>query len=766
MRGFFMPPTAAQTSISRHNRGMASLLRELKRRNVFRVAAAYALVAWILIEAGSVLLPEFGAPDWFFKVYILIVFAGFVLALIIAWIFEITPDGVKLEKDVDRRNYVPPSRGPLNFVLIGLLLVALVVSVSFNITGVRETGIDGIGNDSYSSVAVLPFENRSADPENGFFADGIHDDLLSRLAGIESLHVISRTSVDEYRDTTKNAVTIAEELGVSTIVEGAVQRSGNQVRVTVSLVDAINNTQLWSNTYDRDAGLQSVFELQSEISSAITSSLRAALTPEERERMANIPTENIEALRLFVEGTINLNQRRFDTLVLAQQQFAEAIDLDPRYAKAHAALAETVMVLYINHQAISPGEARRAASDAVATALQLDAANAQAYAVRGLIESNRWQQTRVGDGNDRAAEDFRRALDINPNYANAYVWFSTLREHEGDVEAAVRLLGTALAKDPLNRTPFINLPGLHSLRGDNDAATALLLKAMEFFPGWELPYRNLAQHLQKLGRLDEAMAWSLQHANISGDPLAGGNAIGMHRLFGNHDALAAFMANFPPDHPAVPIGLGYQKFIEGDYEATIKAFANVEEDALGANGIVNPLLVRASIRLGEFELARDILLRSNPRFSADELRIVDRFNLGEAVMLAYVEQQLGNNAAANRLLDEALLETNQLPRVGFAGHGIRDVQILALQGRIPAALDRLSEAIDEGFNSEIAFDHWSVDEDPILAPLRDEPRFDQLRAAMAARIDVLRASVMEAETNDTWSELRAKTAASLSVAAR
>jgi len=745
---------------------MASLLKELKRRNVFRVAAAYALVAWILIEAGSVLLPEFGAPNWFFKVYILIVFAGFVVALIIAWVFEITPDGVKLEKDLDRSDYAPPERGPLNLVLIGLLLVALIVSVSFNITGVRETGIDGFGVDAYSSVAVLPFENRSADPENGFFADGIHDDLLSRLAGIDSLHVISRTSVNEYRGTTKNVATIAEELGVSTIVEGVVQRSGDQVRVTVSLIDAVRDTQIWSNTYDRDAALQSIFELQSEISAAITSSLRAALTPEERERLATIPTENEDALRLFVAGTINLNQRRFDTLIEARQQFEEAIKLDPGYSRAHAALAESVMALYINHQAIAPSEARRIANAAVATALQLDPENAEAYAVRGLIESSRWQQTRIGDGNVRAAEDFLRALDLNSNYANAYVWFSTLREQEGDAEAAVRLLGKALEKDPLNRTPFINLPGLHSLRGDNDAATALLLRAMEFFPGWEMPYRNLAQHLQKLGRLDEAMAWSLQHANMSDDPLAGGNAIAMHRLFGNYDALVAFMADFPVDHPALPIGIGYQNFVEGNYEATIAAFDGVEDDALGANGIIGPLLARSFIRLGDFDAARATLLRTNPRFSADELRAVDRFNLSEAVMLAYVEQQLGNNAAAARLLDEALLETNRLPRMGYAGHGIRDVQILTLQGRIPAALERLREAIDAGFNSEIAFDHWSVDEDPLLDTLRDEPRFVAMRSEMQASVDIMRKSVVDAEANDTWPELRAKTAANLSVAAR
>ena len=189
----------------------------------------------------------------------------------------------------------------------------------------------------------MPFENRSADPENGFFADGIHDDLLTRLADIDALHVISRTSVNEYRNTNKRISVIGEELGVTTIVEGAVQRSGDQVRVTVRLIDVTRDEQLWEQTYDRNASMQSVFELQTEISSNITASLRTALTPEERQRLASIPTQNMEAYKLFVGGKIALGERRFSTLISARQKFEQAIALDPDYAQAYAALAETVM---------------------------------------------------------------------------------------------------------------------------------------------------------------------------------------------------------------------------------------------------------------------------------------------------------------------------------------------------------------------------------------------------------------------------------------
>ncbi len=723
---------------------MASFFSELKRRNVLRVAAAYALVAWILIEAGSVLLPTFGAPEWFFKVYVMLVMGGFVVSIVIAWVFEITPDGVRLEKDLDRSTYDTPGRGGLNFVLIGLLVVALAVSISFNLAGLHDRGTITEIVAKKSSVAVLPFENRSADPENGFFADGIHDDLLTRLAGIDALHVISRTSVNEYRNTSKQVSIIGEELGVTSVVEGAVQRSGDQVRVTVRLIDVAQDVQLWEQTYDRNASLQSVFELQTEISSTISSSLRAALTPEERERLSSIPTKNINAYKLYVGGRIDLGRRRFSTLISARQKFEQAIALDPDYAQAYAALAETVAVLHSNHQAISLFDASEIALPAVERALSLDPNNAEAYAVRGLVTAMKWQQTRVGSGNIRAADDYRKALQLNSNLANAYVWFSSLRENENDIEAAIELLAKAIGVDPKNRIPFVNLPRLYALRGELDACTDLLLKAMEFFPNWELPLGYLSIHLQKLGRLDEAVAWSVEHARKSDDPLAGSNAIGIYRLFGDNDAIGAFIATIPADHPIAPIGVAFVSFVHGNYQETLDALDNVEDTVLGANAIVFPLLTRAAILLGDYERARELILRSNPRFVADSAITVDRFALAEAVMLAFVEQKLGNAESAKRLLDQALTTTASLPRVGFAGHGIRDVQILALQGQIPTALDALRDAIDAGFVSETGFDFWAIDEDPLLASLRAETRYIEMRQDMRGLVETMHQNVIAA----------------------
>jgi len=226
---------------------MTSFFAELKRRNVLRVAAAYAVVAWIIIEAGSVLLPTFGASESAFQLYVLIVLVGFLASLVLAWVFEMTPEGVKLEKNVDRSESVTARTGrTMDFAIIGLLIIALGISVTLNVTGMRDSDLTPAATVNRLSIAVLPFTSRSTDPENELFADGIHDDLVTRLANIGALKVISRTSVMEYRNTTKNLRQIALELGVGTVLEGAVQRVGDNVRINAQLIDAVTDEHLWA----------------------------------------------------------------------------------------------------------------------------------------------------------------------------------------------------------------------------------------------------------------------------------------------------------------------------------------------------------------------------------------------------------------------------------------------------------------------------------------------------------------------------------------
>jgi TolB-like protein/tetratricopeptide (TPR) repeat protein len=734
---------------------MSSFVSELKRRNVLRVAAAYALVSWILIEAGSVLLPTFGAPEWFFRVYVILVLAGFVLSIIIAWVFELTPDGVKRERDLDRSTYEPVPHGGRNYIIIGLLVVALGISMTFNITGMRGDALELRTSVSHSSVAVLPFTSRSTNEENQFFTDGIHEDILTRLAEIKSLRVISRTSVNEYRDNNRNLREIAENLGVTTIVEGAVQRVGDDVRISVQLIDTASDQQIWAKTFDRELSIESVFEVQSEISAQIATSLLAALTPEQEIRLAKIPTDNIKAYAEYVAGRDNLSKRNFATLVEAREQFVRAIELDPDYAEAHAALAETVLITLSNHVSIAPTEAFSIATDHIAQALRIDPRLPQAYAVQGLLRTMQWEETRIGDGNLDAAASFEKALELNPNLSDAYLWFSSLRRSEGQIENSIDLLTTVLSIDPLSRIPYVNLPSSLAMEGQNERTIELLLHAVTIFPDWSTPPNYLSTQLQGLGRLDEAVAWGRKDVALNADPMAGGNLLGIYQDFGDDHQLIDFFEKFPETHPLYPLGIAYWHWMQRDYEEALAAVLDIADDPAFPQEFTFPLLVGASMQTGDFETAYEYLIKGSPMLKADSETTVDRFNVRFAVYLAYVEQQRNHPQVAANLLRQSELVLRSLPRLGMAGFGIRDVHVLILQGRDNAALMAITQAVDEGFVSTQPFDGWPFDADPIIEPLRNDPRFDILRKRIDERLEEMRQNVETAEETGDWSPLLA-----------
>ena len=734
---------------------MESFFTELKRRNVLRLAATYALVAWILIEAGSVLLPTFGVPEWFFRVYVLIIMGGFVVSLVLAWVFEVTPDGVRLDSEIDRSKQVPRKRGRWNAIIIALLVLALGVSITLNVTGIRDQDVpeELTAATVAPSVAVLPFSNRSPDPENQFFADGIHDDLLTRLADIESLRVISRTSVNEYRDTTKNLRDIGAELDVTTIVEGAVQRSGNQVRITVQLIDAATDKHLWADSYDRELTTQNLFAIQSEISTQIATALQGALTPEEELRLAVIPTKSIEALSYYTAGRNNLYLRRFDTLQEARRQFNQAIEIDPDYAQAYAGLAETVLVTMTNHRSIEPAEAYDLASAAIDKALELDDQLAHAHAVHGLLKYTQWLSTRVGSGNLEAARSFERAIRLNPNLSNAYVWFSSLRESEGDYDTAVELLNKAMRVDPLYRIPYVNLPDFYVMQGRAEKALHLLVKAMEIFPDWATPYQYMSNQLMGLGRLDEAVAWSYLAQTMTDDPLIKFAVMGAFVEFGDLDRILEFGRQFPVDHPMYRMGDAYLRFTNSNYSGALVALEDLEISTEIESKFAYPVMSMSALMLRDFDKAEQYLLTANPLLTSDTAVNVDRKNFRSAVLLAYTYQQMGDTRRADRLLAEAERVISQMHRIGSGGYGISDVNILALRGRNEAALNALREAIDAGFVSLLSFDMWTLDQNPMIDALRDDERFKAMKLELDRKIEVMRDNVERAEESGDWSEL-------------
>ena len=328
---------------------MASLFTELKRRNVVRVAIAYIIMAWLLLQVIDVMLQVLGLPESVGKFMFLLLIVGFPLALFFAWAFELTPEGLKREKDVDRTQSITPHTGrKLDRVIISVLVLAVGFLLFDKFFLQRETHTEVVAIDEArgKSVAVLPFANRSASEEDAFFVDGIHDDILTQLAKIGDLKVISRTSVMQYRDTTKTIREIGEELGVATVLEGGVQRAGDRVRINTQLIDAATDEHLWAESYDRSLTTQNIFAIQGEMASAIASALLATLTPEEEESVGAAPTDNIQAYETYLHAIALRKGTRVQGLEQSIHEFERATELDPQFALAFVELSRAYMDKY------------------------------------------------------------------------------------------------------------------------------------------------------------------------------------------------------------------------------------------------------------------------------------------------------------------------------------------------------------------------------------------------------------------------------------
>src|SRR5260370_587217 len=312
---------------------------ELKRRNVYKVAIAYGVVAWLLMQVASQIFPFFEIPNWAVRLVVLLLVIGFPVAMILAWAFELTPEGIKRAEDVDLTKPTTRKRGrKLDFFIIAVLLLVIAILLSQRL---HRNVSPAVSSSLEKSIAVLPFENLSEEKANAYFCDGIQDEIMTKLAGIGDLKVISRSSVAKYKSKPEDLKTVARELGVATVLEGSVQRAGDKVRVNGQLLDARGGTHLWANSYDRD--LKDVFDVEREVAQEIADTLRAKLSPSQSDALATAPTRDPEAYDLFLKGEYEerqaesaLNAELFDR---AQTFYRQALARDPKFALAYARLA-------------------------------------------------------------------------------------------------------------------------------------------------------------------------------------------------------------------------------------------------------------------------------------------------------------------------------------------------------------------------------------------------------------------------------------------
>jgi TolB-like protein/Flp pilus assembly protein TadD len=585
-----------------------SFIEELKRRNVFRVGIAYVVASWLLLQVADILVEALEAPAWTMRIILVVMLIGFPLALFFAWAFELTPEGIKKESEVDRSQSITNQTGrKLDFTIIFVLVVALgyfaydkfilrtgeappdtVVAVESSATPEPEPEpTRTLPTDR--SIAVLPFENRSMNEEDKYFTSGIHDDLLTQLAQISSLRVISRTSVAQFEDTDKSVLEIAELLNVATILEGGVQRAGNQVRINLQLIDAATDAHLWAQTYDRELTANNIFVIQSEIATAVTQAMRATLTPDEVSRIAEVPTDNMEALEEFFKGRAEMDTRTLPAIESARMRFERARTLDPDFAQAYA--GETQAILLLSDRGTSYGdipsaETIRLGRPLMEKAYELAPNDPMVLAVYGLLE-------RQADDPALSTEYYDRSLAIDPNNGEVLNWKRMNLFLLGRNSEALGLAMQMVEADPMSMiTLFNGIATIASFDDGHPDLVAELLDRMEVInPARALDTRAWVEEAN--GRLSGAARYYFASVELSPQSTSTLSNLGelLARL-----GLYAEAANVDPEAPE------YNAFYQMDWEENLRL--NRENQQRSADGRSENLdLIQALFRAGEYDEA-------------------------------------------------------------------------------------------------------------------------------------------------------------------
>src|SRR5690348_16615982 len=465
-------------------RGVAVIrfLAELRRRNVFRAGTLYAAVAWLVVQVATQVFPFFGIADWVVRLIVIAAALGLPFLLAFAWYYELTPEGLKLEREVPRAASIRLQTGRrLDYAIIAVLCVIVVLLLANTVVRQPEGG----AADMENSVAVLPLLNESGDVNDQYFSDGLSEDLISVLGQVTGLKVIGRNSAFRFRGDLSDSRGIGAKLGVANLLEGTVRRQGDRVRIVASLVSASDSRVLWSQTYDRE--LKDIFEVQSDIARSVAASLRTTLLGSTLRPTDKPPGGNLDAYNSYLQGNFYRARSTEADDRTAITHYQDAIRIDPQYASAHAALSITWTMMagaFLDGTAMQQAYASARAS--AQAALVLDPDLAAAHLARGVLLE--W-----ADFDWRGAEaEFRRALQLAPNDSEAMSWLAGLSATLGHADRAVELKRRALERDPLHATWFETLATYYSALDRPDDAQRAVEKAIAWQPNGASFHQTLA----------------------------------------------------------------------------------------------------------------------------------------------------------------------------------------------------------------------------------------------------------------------------------
>ena len=730
---------------------MTSVWGELKRRNVVRVAIAYAIVSWLILQIADVLMPLLSLPEWVGGFVFLLLVIGFLLALILSWAYELTPEGLKKEKEVDRSQSITHITGrKFDYLIIAVLILALgyfvfdkfVLDPSRDAKLLQTTTVpvtEKAAEAADNSIAVLPFRNRSANEENAeFFSDGVHDELLTNLSTIRELKVISRTSVMNYRNTTKNLRQIGEELGVAHILEGGVQRAGDTVRINVQLIDAATDDHLWAEVYDRQLSAENIFGIQTEIARAITNALEATLSPREQELIAIIPTTNLEAYDNLLLARQLFERGNWQNLRDAQSHLNKVIELDPEFVQAYVLLARTYIGLFLTGAATLQ-EINEPWGDAVQTALSLDGNSASAHAV--------YAQFLWKNGMEGADDAFEKARQLEPANVDIMLMYAKYQRATFHFYRALQLYQSARELDPLSINVLFGLARIYEARSETDKALELYARIREIDPFSTTgvgpasgPYMSIGDLVRSTYWLFKALALDPEDSDIS-------NWIALAYLdFGDIKSARQWLSwveRAQNTNPLALAGMAMLNTYEGNSDAAIKyareSLENQMPNRWGSDAkMIRTLLIWATHN-DQTDTALELVRQAHPELFESPQRI-NAGNVLQAIDTAHLLQMKGQNEIAGKLL-QAVISTYEVPYAVTEPWMVTGkAQALALLGDKQAAIKELRNQVDSGWR---LFWRWDTELNPNFESLRKEPEFQAivefLRTDMARQLESIRA---------------------------
>jgi TolB-like protein/Tfp pilus assembly protein PilF len=492
----------------------ATFLTELKRRKVYRVAVAYAIVAWLLIQAASILFPTFEAPLWVMKVFVTAVILGFPVALILAWAFELTPEGIRRAEEVAPREAKTPKAGRkwTAIIVAAAVLAAALLTLQFARTRspAAEPGKQSAPTATLDkSVAVLPFENASSDPNAEYLAEGISEALINSLTELRELKVVARATAFHYRGKEVDPQRIGRELQVTTVLSGKVRQVQDALSVQVDLIDAATGAQVWGQSYERK--LSDVVAVKQAIAREVTEKLRVRLTGEEERRLVQRDTTNAEAYQFYLKGRYFWNKRTAKGLEKGISYFQQSIATDPTYALAYVGLADSYSFLgAFGIAVLTPKDAMPKAKAAAAKALEIDNSLAEAHASLAFVQLYyEWDWP-------GAEKSFQRAIELNPNYAPAYQWYSHLLMSRGRTNDSISRAKRAAEIDPLSLPAIMNVGWQYDWSRQYDSSVEWLRKVLEIEPNFEQARWALGLAYEGKGMIKEAATEFQKAVDLSG----------------------------------------------------------------------------------------------------------------------------------------------------------------------------------------------------------------------------------------------------------